>query len=56
VKNESKEVDELYQALDQLSARLRRDCQQTGDRLLNKSQRRALAPAVTAGAASRRSR
>lgn len=56
VKNESKEVDELYQALDQLTARLRRDCQQTGDRLLNKPPRRALAPAVAAGAASRRSR
>jgi hypothetical protein len=38
VKIESRDVDELYQALGRLSDRLRRDCQQRGDRLTNHSQ------------------
>ena len=53
VRIESKEVDELYQALEQLTARLRRDCQKTGDRLLNGSRRRAQAPAAPVARGSR---
>jgi hypothetical protein len=46
VKNESKDVDELYQALEQLSNRLRRDCQQNGNRPLNDSRQHKLIPAI----------
>jgi hypothetical protein len=46
VKNESKDVDELYQALEQLCDRLRRDCQAHGNRLLNDSQQHKLIPAM----------
>jgi ribosome-associated translation inhibitor RaiA len=45
VTSESKDVDELYQALEQLSSRLRRDCQKQGDRLLSDSRTRKVAPA-----------
>ena len=53
VKIESKEVDELYQALEQLTTRLRRDCQKTGDRLLNGSRKRAAVAAVPVARSSR---
>jgi hypothetical protein len=53
VKNESKDVDELYQALEQLSARLRRNCQQSGNRLLNDSRQHELVPAISSTRSSR---
>lgn len=53
VKIESKEVDELYQALEQLTARLRRDCQKTGDRLLSGPHKRAAAPVAPLARSSR---
>ncbi|HWF40405.1 MAG TPA: hypothetical protein VG322_17900 [Candidatus Acidoferrales bacterium] len=53
VKIESKDVDELYQALEQLTSRLRRDCQKTGDRLLNGSRKRAQIPAAPLAGSSR---
>jgi hypothetical protein len=46
VKYESKDVDELYQALEQLSNRLRRDCQQNGNRPLNDSRQHKLITAM----------
>jgi hypothetical protein len=47
VKNESKDVDELYRVLEQLSDRLRRDCQQNGNRLLTDSRQHKRVPVLT---------
>ncbi len=46
---ESEEVDELYQELEQLSDRLRRDCQQYNRRLLNDSPSAKLMHAAPTG-------
>jgi hypothetical protein len=53
VKNESEDVAELYQALEQLSDRLRRDCQQNGNSLLNDSRQHKLIPVMPRARTSR---